>query len=359
MGFVNFIKTALTAVARAATDDDKLYFPTDGTGIWLNGREYGRTCYYGTCATAAATAAKVVVCGDYKQLVVGSIIGVRFTYTNTASGVTLNVNGTGAKQVRYNTGVNTGNSNMLFGYANRTVFYMWDGTYWVWISYGVDSGNTYPSAHCTTAAATAAKAASCSNYVLLAKSYVHVLIGTANTSKTALTLNINGRGAKAIWINGVASSTTNYTLPAGTYLVYYDGTAYHFRTDGLIPGLGTASLLGEGEVKWPNLMASPVPIPRKFMEGGYGMYEVASYVMTRTVSGTSYWSLIDVGGDMLPLSAWAVKDGGWVKPVGLKRLQYNSKYYWMFPKADVDSEPDIVVVRYVDLDGEQLVDVLP
>ena len=158
MGLVNFVKSALKSVAQAATDDDKIYFPTDGQSIWLNGKEYGSDptsphfCYFCTCATAAATAAKVVACTDFKQLVVGAIIGVRFTYTNTASNVTLNVNGTGAKQVRYNTGVNTGNSSMLFGYAGRTVFYMWDGTYWMWISYGTDSGNAYTSVHCTTAA---------------------------------------------------------------------------------------------------------------------------------------------------------------------------------------------------------------
>lgn len=92
--------------------------------------------------------------------------------------------------------------------------------------------NTYTSAYCTTAAATAAKVASCTDYALLANTYVHVTMKLANTSATALTLNINGKGAKPIYINGKASSTSNYTLPAGTYLVYYDGTNYYFETDG-------------------------------------------------------------------------------------------------------------------------------
>lgn len=366
MGLVNFVKSALKSVAQAATDDDKIYFPTDGQSIWLNGKEYGSDptsphfCYFCTCATAAATAAKVVACTDFKQLVVGAIIGVRFTYTNTASNVTLNVNGTGAKQVRYNTGVNTGNSSMLFGYAGRTVFYMWDGTYWMWISYGTDSGNAYTSVHCTTAAATAAKGGSCSNYALLANSYVHVLIATANTAKSALTLNVNGRGAKPIWINGVASSATNYTLPAGTYLVFYDGTNYHFRTDGRIPGLGTAATLDKGEVKWPNLMATERLLPRKFLDAGYGMCDVASYVLPRTVSGTTYYSLSDVPAAAQPISAFAVKGESWVKPVSLKKLQYGSNWYWMFLKADVDNvAPDMVVVTYIDLDGDPLADVLP
>ena len=95
--------------------------------------------------------------------------------------------------------------------------------------------NTVACAYCGTAAATAAKAASCSGYVLLNKSWLIVTIAAANTAASAITLNVNGTGAKPIYINGAASSTSNYTLPAGTYLVYYDGTRYQFRTDGVIP----------------------------------------------------------------------------------------------------------------------------
>lgn len=101
-----------------------------------------------------------------------------------------------------------------------------------------------PSAYCDTAAATAAKAASCSNYNLLANSYIHVIIVNANSSQTAITLNINGKGAKPIYINGAASSTSNYTLPAGSYLVYYNGTNYYFRTDGKITGAGIVDIGG-------------------------------------------------------------------------------------------------------------------
>ena len=60
----------------------------------------------------------------------------------------------------------------------------------------------------------------------------------ANTSASALTLNINGQGAKPIYINGTASSANNYTLPKAHYLVYYDGTNYYFRTDGKLENVG-------------------------------------------------------------------------------------------------------------------------
>lgn len=95
---------------------------------------------------------------------------------------------------------------------------------------------TYASALCNTAASTATKTAECINYSLLANSYVQIIMKNANSSQNALTLNINGAGAKPIYINGTASSSSNYTLPAGSYLIYYDGTNYYFRTDGKITG---------------------------------------------------------------------------------------------------------------------------
>lgn len=95
-----------------------------------------------------------------------------------------------------------------------------------------NQSETLPSAYCTTAGGTAAKKANCSLYVTQANQYLQVLIGSANTYQGALTLNINSAGAKPIYINGTASSSSNYTLPNGTYFVFYDGTNYYFRTDG-------------------------------------------------------------------------------------------------------------------------------
>lgn len=194
---------------------------------------------WGTCSTAAATAAKeITITGNTNWVLKeGSIIGVKFTNTNSASSVTLNVNNTGAKQIAYsNSRPYTGNSNMIAGYANRTLIYMYDGTYWVWISGGYDANdNAVPSAISWTAAATAAKTAS-QNYYTAMKGYTLVTFQYANTAASALTLNINGKGAKPIYINGTASSATNYTLAAGCYLVYFNGTNYYFRSDGLITG---------------------------------------------------------------------------------------------------------------------------
>ena len=201
------------------------------------------TIGYGTCATAAATAAKVATIDDTSwTLKVGSIIGIKYTYINTAGSlatpVTLNVNNTGAKNIWYNNAKYTSTSSNICGYANRVIYYMYDGTYWVWMNSGALDGNsnTVPCIQIETAAATAAKVGTCTNYSLLANSYAHANIRYSNTLKSALTLNVNSKGAKPIYINGTPSSSSNYTLPAGTYIIYYDGSNYHFRTDGVLPG---------------------------------------------------------------------------------------------------------------------------
>ena len=194
---------------------------------------------YGTCSTDGGTSAKVVTIADTNwKLKVGTIIGVKFTNTNSASNVTLNVNNTGAKSIYYSNIVYTGNNENIVGYSGKIIYYMYDGTYWCWLNSSVEK-DTLTSAYCDTTSATAAKTASYTNYQLLAKSYLHITMTNANTSKTALTLNVNGKGAKPIYINGIASSMTNYTLPAGTYIIYYDGANYHFRTDGVLPNIDT------------------------------------------------------------------------------------------------------------------------
>lgn len=120
-------------------------------GTWADwtGDKYtdtnNRKSFYGTCDTASATAAKVVTLSDTTgwELKAGTIVGVKFTNTNTATNCTININGTGAKNVYYGTGVNS-DTNYAFGSANRISYFMYDGTYWVWMSYsGIVNDSTW------------------------------------------------------------------------------------------------------------------------------------------------------------------------------------------------------------------------
>lgn len=101
---------------------------------FLNGNAGG--VFYGTCSTAAGTTAKVVDCTAFTSadLVAGAIISVRFSATNSGAvaSLTLNVNGTGAKNIKYINNGTLGNLSSA-GYlkANTTYFFVYDGTYWV------------------------------------------------------------------------------------------------------------------------------------------------------------------------------------------------------------------------------------
>lgn len=98
---------------------------------------------YATCSTEAATAAKVItVVGNTNwELKAGSMVTVLFNYSNSASSPTFNVNGTGAKSVYYGTSQIT-TSNLTFaGYANRLMNFMYDGSAYRFIGWGIDNNS--------------------------------------------------------------------------------------------------------------------------------------------------------------------------------------------------------------------------
>ena len=100
--------------------------------------------------------------------------------------------------------------------------------------------NTIPQGYCDTSSSTRDKVVTCTDYAATANSYIMILMKNANsysTNNSTIRLNINGTGNKTVYINGASSSSSsNKTLPAGSYLVFYDGTNYYFRTDGKITG---------------------------------------------------------------------------------------------------------------------------
>ena len=92
--------------------------------------------FYGTCSTAAGTVAKVVECADFTadNLKAGAIIIVTFTATNSGAvaSLTMNVNGTGAKHIKYINNGSLGNLSSA-GYlkANTEYPFYYDGANWV------------------------------------------------------------------------------------------------------------------------------------------------------------------------------------------------------------------------------------
>lgn len=194
---------------------------------------------YGTCTTAAGTQAKVATLTNSNwSLKVGSLVGIKFTNNNTfnataSAQITLNVNNTGAKPI-YGYGsatANTGTNTTLYGRANYINYYMYDGTYWVWAGSSGDNNTTYTPQSlgfgygtCSTAASTAAKVVTLSGYNLVVNGMVSVKF--TNSVPANATLNINSKGAKAIYYRGVS-------IPAGiiaagdTATFVYVNNVYH------------------------------------------------------------------------------------------------------------------------------------
>lgn len=92
--------------------------------------------FYGTCSTAAGTTAKVVECTDFTadNLKAGTIIVVTFAVTNSGAvaNLTMNVNGTGAKHIKYiNNGALGNLSSAGYLKANTEYPFYYDGANWV------------------------------------------------------------------------------------------------------------------------------------------------------------------------------------------------------------------------------------
>ena len=84
---------------------------------------------YATCATAAATAAKVAtLSAGTLKLAAGAAVSVKFTNANSVSSPTLNVGGTGAKTIRVNGAAMT--SSAYYWGAGAVVTFAYDGSYW-------------------------------------------------------------------------------------------------------------------------------------------------------------------------------------------------------------------------------------
>ena len=162
---------------------------------------------YGTCSTAAATAAKAVALTGF-TLVTGAAVIVKFTVTNTAASPTLNVNSTGAKAIRYK------NAAITAGYlvANKTYLFAYDGTYWQLVG-DVDTNTTYSAA--TTSAAglmSAADKTKLDNSTIVA--YSGAIASSANP-KTVTKALPSGKTKCLVIVGAYAPGTTS----VGEYII--------------------------------------------------------------------------------------------------------------------------------------------
>ena len=273
--------------------------------------------WYGTCSTTASTSEKAVTCSGY-VLNKGNIIGVLFTTANTAATPTLNVNSTGAKTILIGNST-LSDTNPLKWSANTILYFMYDGTYYKYIS-SVSASSVTPSrgantwyGYSDTAGQTQSKTATSANYVLTKGSLISVRFTYPNTYTSAkITLNVNSTGAKDIYYNGAVTSSTNTLLwDAGEILTFiYDSAEYWFVSRSKDVGGGgvyfqEVGLMG-GVVNWSELTAAYNDGKAIIGTATYSANNVAYYkldeISISTTTGTSNddylrFSLIDGSND--------------------------------------------------------------
>lgn len=171
--------------------------------------------HYGVCGTAADTVAKTVTISNLDNFVLekGAVVAVKFTNSNSASNPTLNVNGTGAKNiVRYGTTATSTGTTTTGWAAGAVQLFIYDGTSWVrdyW------SNTTYSSmsiAEGTTGTATTSRVLTAAN-----------LKGIINAHAPTKT----GEGASGTWdidISGNADTATVSTRSQYLETWYSDKT---------------------------------------------------------------------------------------------------------------------------------------
>ena len=105
----------------------------------MNAEARERTNYFAFCPTSYSTAAKTVTVDSSFSLVAGATVTVKFTYYNTASSPTLNVNNTGAKYIRK---YGTTSPDTYYWISGACIEFVYDGTDWVMVD-GATATTTY------------------------------------------------------------------------------------------------------------------------------------------------------------------------------------------------------------------------
>lgn len=189
--------------------------------------------YYGTCDTSATTVIKLVTCNGF-NLVKGAIIGILFTTANTAVTPQLNINSTGAKSTYVGNNLPNSTTNIFQWSANTMIYFMYDGSYFRYIT-SVAAGSVTPPRGantwfgvCNTAATASNKVCVVDNYILTTGSLVSINFINANTYTGPLYLNINGTALQIVTFGGTDTSTTvPLYWEAGENLTFmYTGNAY-------------------------------------------------------------------------------------------------------------------------------------
>lgn len=198
-----------------------------GNAVRANGILYATVDSTSTSTNFTATV------NGLTELYDGACVMLHNGVVTSAKGFTINVNGLGAKKC-YSNMTNATQESTIFNVAYTMLFVystsLDSGNGGWWLYRGYDANTTYTPVklgfgygHCTTAAATAAKAVAISGYTLNTGGIVSVLFD--NDVQAGATLNITSKGAKAIYHKGAAIK--DGVIKAGDTATFMYSGQYH------------------------------------------------------------------------------------------------------------------------------------
>lgn len=203
---VTQVQTTGTKIATIATGDTAtdIYAPAGGGS---------KSAFYGTSSTTASTAEKAVTCADW-SLEEGNTITILFSTANTAGTPTLNINSTGAKSIYRGNGAVTASNPILWD-AGSTLTFVYDGTYYRFVTAQQDSGNPTTLGAGTwqgtssTADGTATKVVACDNFNFDYGAIIAVTFSNASTDAAPALRVGNDSTGRPIYKGGSAASALN------------------------------------------------------------------------------------------------------------------------------------------------------
>lgn len=177
--------------------------------------------WYGVCPTGATTQAKIVTTttGDF-TLEIGNMVRVKFNNAQTYNGgITLNVDGTGAKSAMRN---GTTATTRYFYLAGEVVDFVYDGTYFIAVNEGIATTTYYgvtklSNSTASTSTSLAATANSVKLAYDLANSKSVVSVSQTLTSGTEIgSVTVDGTQTKLYAPSGSGGSTVSVSQIATT-----------------------------------------------------------------------------------------------------------------------------------------------
>ena len=219
-------KLTLSPGELAVTLDTREMYVGDSDGVV---KSISSNLKYGG-VTAGTTTAYTATTDKSIRLVEGEVIALRF-HANCGANPTLNINGLGAKPIYYK-GAKASSGRLAANGVSILVYDTTQVTDGAWHAiFAYDSNTTYTNQGlgngygvCETEAGVTAKTATLSGYTLTTNGYVSIKF--ANAVEANSTLNINGKGAKPIFVQGVA--VIDGMIEAGDTVTFvYDGTQYN------------------------------------------------------------------------------------------------------------------------------------